>query len=349
MAEGKRGIDWSFAELLSFASILCEGYRIRLTGQDSERGTFSSRHAVLHDVETGEKWNPFNSLQEGQQECRIINSPLSEYASLGFEFGQSTANPHQLTLWEAQFGDFVNNAQVIVDQFITSSAFKWRRYSGLVLLLPHGYEGQGPEHSSARLERFLGACAQNNIQVCNLTTPAQYFHLLRRQMLKSYRIPLVLMSPKSLLRHPRVISNYPEFEAGGFEEILDEAEGSLKQNAERIVLCSGKIYYDLLEARQNAQAKIPLIRVEQLYPFHQERMAEILASYPKASQIVWCQEAPQNMEAWVFMLQQLSPLLRQGQSLQYVGRAAQASPADSYLSLHQKEQKRIIAQALALA
>ncbi|MCE9626139.1 MAG: 2-oxoglutarate dehydrogenase E1 component [Deltaproteobacteria bacterium] len=347
MLEGKRGVDWSMGEALAFGSLLCQGHMVRLAGQDSERGTFSQRHCIFHDIETGRKYNPFNFIQDEQKDFEVVNSLLSEYAAMGFEFGQSITNPGKLTIWEAQFGDFVNSAQVIVDQFVICSAAKWQRYSGLVLLLPHGYEGQGPEHSSARLERFLQACAQNNIQVCNLTTPAQYFHLLRRQVLRDFRIPLVVMSPKSLLRHPLVISDLKDFQDNVFQEVLDDPDASLKDKAQRMIFCSGKIYYELLEARQKAKnPDIPLLRVEQFYPFSDEQYAKLLASYPKVTEIVWCQEGPRNMEGWTFMKEHLAPLIGKHQTLIYVGRAAQASPADSYLHLHQREQKRIVMTAL---
>ncbi len=347
MLRGERGVDWSLAEALAFGSLLCQGHMVRLAGQDSERGTFSQRHCIFHDVETGRKYNAFNFIQEKQADFEVVNSLLSEYAALGFEFGQSLANPGKLTLWEAQFGDFVNSGQVIVDQFLTCSAAKWQRYSGLTLLLPHGYEGQGPEHSSGRLERFLQACAQNNIQVCNLTTPAQYFHLLRRQVLRDFRIPLVVMSPKSLLRHPLCVSELKDFQDVGFQEVLDDPNPALKDKAQRIVLCSGKIFYELLEGRQKAKnPDIPVLRVEQFYPFNEELYTKLLASYPKAVEIVWCQEGPRNMEGWTFMKEHLAPLLGKHQTLIYVGRAAQASPADSYLHLHLREQKRIVAAAL---
>ncbi len=342
MLEEKRDVDWSLGEALAYATLIAEGYSVRLVGQDTERGTFSHRHAVFHDVENGQKFNPLSETG-----FEVINSLLSEYAALGFEFGQSLANPNKLSIWEAQFGDFVNGAQIIIDQFITSSAFKWHRYSGLVLLLPHGYEGQGPEHSSARLERFLQACAQNNIQVCNLTTPAQLFHALRRQVLRDFRLPLIIMSPKSLLRHPLVVSPLKEFHDGSFREIIDDADESLKEKAKRIVFCSGKIYYDLLEARRSAKTKdVALIRVEQFYPFPKDLWIKLLASYKNATQMIWCQEGPQNMEGWEFVMQNLPPLLGPQQILTYVGRSAQASPADSYMHLHLKEQKRIVLTAL---
>ncbi len=349
MVAGERGVDWSLGEALSFASLLKTGTRVRLAGQDSERGTFSQRHSVLHEVDTGRTYCSLNHLDGEQAEFEVVNSPLSEYAALGFEFGQSIANPHKLVLWEAQFGDFVNGAQIIVDQFLVSSAFKWNRYSGLVMLLPHGYEGQGPEHSSAYLHRFLQACAQNNIQVCNLTTPAQIFHVLRRQMIRNFRLPLVIMSPKSLLRHPLAVSSLQDFSEDHFHEILDDQAVSSPEKIKRLVFCSGKIYYDLLQGkRDNSLEDVALVRVEQIYPFPTKRYQEILEKYSRASDVVWCQEGPKNMESWGFMLQFLSPLLKANQTLRYAGRAPQASPADSFLSIHQQEQKRVVQEALGI-
>ncbi len=348
MLAGKRGVDWSMGEALAFATLLTEIHMVRLAGQDSERGTFSQRHAVFHDIVNGKKFNPFNHLQEEQADFEVVNSLLSEFAAMGFEFGQSLANPNKLTIWEAQFGDFVNGAQIIVDQFLTCSAFKWQRYSGLTLLLPHGWEGQGPEHSSGRLERFLQACAQNNIQVCNMTTPAQYFHVLRRQILRKFRLPLIIMSPKSLLRNPRCVSPLGDF-AGHFRELIDDAEltDADKPGVKRVVFCSGKIYYELLEAREKLKSKtLALVRVEQFYPFPKDPWASLLAAYSKAGEIVWCQEGPQNMEGWNFIREQLTPLLPKGQNLIYIGRAPQASPADSLLSTHLREQKRIVTEAI---
>lgn len=347
MVAGRHPIDWSLSEALAFGTLMEEGFPVRLTGQDSERGTFSHRHATFHDVETGDKFTPLNNLKNVKADFEIINSLLSEYAALGFEFGQSLANPGKLTIWEAQFGDFVNGAQIIIDQFITSAAVKWQRYSGLTLFLPHGQEGQGPEHSSARLERFLQACAQNNIQVCNVTTPAQLFHMLRRQLHRSFRLPLIVMTPKSLLRHASVVSPLEELEKGVFQEVIDDPDPTLKDKAKRLVLCSGKIYYELLEARKTVNNKdVALIRVEQFYPFPREELGGILASYKASADVVWCQEGPQNTEGWGFMLQCLSPLLGSQHTLSYVGRPAQASPADGYTHLYAKEQKRIALTAL---
>ncbi len=353
MIEGRKPADWSMGEAFAFGTLIQDGYKVRLSGQDCERGTFSHRHAVFNDVVTGEKHVSLNpksdSKLEKTQGFEVLNSFLSEYAVLGFEFGQSISDPKKLTLWEAQFGDFANGAQIIIDQFVTTSAMKWQRYSGLVMLLPHGYEGQGPEHSSARLERFLQACAQNNIQVCNLTTPAQYFHLLRRQMLRDIRLPLIIMSPKSLLRHPAAVSPLEAFQSGSFQEILDDTTGANKKS-KRVILCSGKIYYELLDARNKSEdaavKQTPILRVEQFYPFPQKRWEEIFASYADAKEIVWAQEGPQNMEGWGFMLQKLTPFLGKDQTFVYAGRKNQASPADGFMHLHLQEQKRICQEAL---
>jgi 2-oxoglutarate dehydrogenase E1 component len=257
-------------------------------------------------------------LRNVKANFEVINSPLSEYAAMGFEFGHSLADPNKLTLWEAQYGDFVNGAQIMVDQFVVNSSFKWQRHSGLVLLLPHGFEGQGPEHSSARLERFLQACAQNNIQVCNLTTPVQYFHALRRQMARTIRMPLIIMTPKSLLRHPLVVSPLWQFQDGHFQEFLDETDEEIRARAKRVVLCSGKVYYDLIEARKKQkQSETAIVRVEQFYPFAKDQLAEILGAYKGMKELIWCQEGPANTEGWGFILH-----------------------------LHMREQKRIIQTAL---
>lgn len=342
-------VDWALAETLAYGSLLQEGFPVRLAGQDVGRGTFSHRHAVLFDSQTGEKYVPLNHLEGIKADYESVNSLLSEYAALGFEFGQSLANPNKLTIWEAQFGDFVNGAQIIIDQFISSSASKWQRYSGLVLLLPHGYEGQGPEHSSARPERFLQACAKKNMQVCNLTSPAQFFHLMRRQLHRSFRLPLVILSPKSLLRHPQMISPLSDLEQGSFQEIFDDFDLTLKDRAKRLVLCSGKIYFDLVAAKEQENIKdVAIIRVEQYYPFPEKQLLKAIGSYSKARDLVWCQEEPKNMGAWTFMLLNLMDKLGKNQNLRYVGRSAQASPADGFSHLHKKEQKRIVKAALGI-
>ncbi|MBX7148821.1 2-oxoglutarate dehydrogenase E1 component [bacterium] len=343
MAEGKKEIDWGMAEMLTYASLIKEGYSVRLAGQDVERGTFSHRHSVLADIKTGKKYSPLNHLTDVDADFDVVNSPLSEYAALGFEFGQSLSNPEKLSIWEAQFGDFANGAQIIIDQFITSSAVKWRRYSGLVMQLPHGYEGQGPEHSSARPERYLMACAKNNIQVMNLTTPVQLFHALRRQMHRKYRLPLIIFTPKSLLRHPRVHSPLEDFKNKHFYEVLDDAmDMAAKENVKKIVLCSGKIYYDLLAKKEELNNEtVALIRLEQLYPFPKEILINIMAGYKNATEIIWCQEEPKNMGPWGFVYMRMRHSLNH-RKMYYVGRKSQASPADGYMHLHLQEQKRIV-------
>jgi 2-oxoglutarate dehydrogenase E1 component len=349
MLQGKRPLDWGGAEMLAFGTLLLEGTPVRLAGQDSERGTFSQRHAVWYDVETGARHVPLAHLAEGQAPFTIVNTMLSELAVLGFEYGVSSANPWQLVLWEAQFGDFVNGAQPIIDQFIVSAESKWQRMSGLVLLLPHGYEGQGPEHSSGRLERFLQLCAEGNIQVCVPTTPAQYFHVLRRQMHRSYRKPLVLMTPKSLLRHERSTSSLVDLTAGSFMSVLDDPAVTIPEQIDRLLLCTGKVYYDLLAAREeHGLEDVVLVRVEQLYPFPQQALQEVLRRYRQAEEIVWVQEEPRNMGVWSFMQPRLHRLLPAHRTLAYAGRAEAASPAAGLYRIHRREQAALIAQALAL-
>jgi 2-oxoglutarate dehydrogenase E1 component len=332
-------LDWSTAEALAFGSLLVEGTPVRLSGQDSRRGTFSQRHSVLFDAETGAAYHPLSELAPNQAPFLVYDSLLSEAAVLGFEFGYSTDEPFTLVLWEAQFGDFANGAQVIIDQFISCSISKWHRYSGLVMLLPHGYEGQGPEHSSARLERFLQLCAEDNMQVCNATTPAQYFHLLRRQMRRDLRRPLALMTPKSLLRHKRAVSPVDELTTGHFQEVIDDGTAD-PGRVRRILLCSGKVYYDLLERRlQDESGAVAVIRVEQLYPFPEDRLRRTLERYPRAGEWVWVQEESQNMGAWSF----IEPRLRaMGCTPEYVGRDASSSPATGSLKTHQREQQELV-------
>jgi len=326
-------VDWGFGEALAFGSLLLEGTPVRLSGQDCERGTFSHRHAVLYDSDTREKYVPLKNLGDQQAGFCVYNSLLSEAAVLGFDYGYSLDYPQMLCIWEAQFGDFANGAQVVIDQFISSSESKWQRTSGMVLLLPHGYEGQGPEHSSARLERFLQLCAEDNLQVVNATTPAQFFHLLRRQMKRDFRKPLVVMSPKSLLRHPAAVSKIDDFTSGSFQEIIDDP--TPPEKAERVILCSGKVYYDLVDYRaRNKITNAAIIRLEQLYPLHRNRLAELADRYSGA-RVVWCQEEPQNMGAWSFLVPQLSTTF--GFVPLYAGRDAAASPAVGALALHKFE------------
>ena len=346
IAEGK-GIDWGLGEALAFGSLLLDGIPIRLSGQDTERGTFSHRHAVLTDIETGEKYTPLKNLDPKQPRFCVYNSLLSEAVVLAFDYGYSIDYPDMLCLWEAQFGDFANGAQVVIDQFIVSGESKWQRPSGLVLLLPHGYEGQGPEHSSARLERFLQACAEDNIQVANLTTPAQYFHALRRQVKRDFHKPFVLMSPKSLLRHPSATSTLAEFTEGGFQEIIDDPTRDASAGpAKRVILCSGKVYYDLSEHREkNKLTDTAIIRIEQLYPLHTERLAEIAQRHPQAK-LIWCQEESQNMGAWSWIAPQLEEIF--GRKATYAGRDASASPAVGLLALHRLELAALLKDAFSL-
>ena len=341
------GIDWGQAESLAFASLLVEGIPIRLAGQDTERGTFSHRHDVLHDVETGETYTPIQHLAEAQASFELFNSPLSEAAAMGFEYGYSVAAPEALVLWEAQFGDFVNNAQGIVDQFIVAGLSKWGQTSRLTLLLPHGYEGNGPEHSSARLERFLQLAAQENIRVTNPTTAAQYFHLARRQALDPTARPLVVMTPKGLLRLKQASSTLADLAEGSFQPVLDDARAD-KEQVRRLVLCSGKIYYDLAghELRDSAR-HVGIARIEQLYPFPVEPKAALVASYPKLAEVVWAQEEPQNMGPWRAIRHRLEENLPEGVKLRYVGRPWRASPSEGYPTAHLREQDRIVREALA--
>jgi 2-oxoglutarate dehydrogenase E1 component len=338
--------DWGMGEALAFGSLLLEGSPVRLSGQDCERGTFTHRHAVFNDTETGTKYTPLNHIAPGQQaKFCVYNSLLSEAAVLGFDYGYSLDYPDMLCIWEAQFGDFANGAQVVIDQFITSGESKWQRCSGITLLLPHGYEGQGPEHSSARLERFLQACAENNIQVANLTTPAQLFHALRRQMKRDFKKPLVIMSPKSLLRHPGAVSSLADFTAGSFQEIIDDPSGSKK--TERIILCSGKVYYDLIDHREkNKVPNTAIIRLEQLYPLHRDRLAEIADAYSRDARLIWCQEEPQNMGAWTFIAPQLEEIF--GRKATYAGRDAAASPAVGVLAVHRMQLANFLRSAFTL-
>jgi 2-oxoglutarate dehydrogenase E1 component len=339
----RQPVDWSLAETLAFGSLLSEGTSIRLTGQDTQRGTFSQRHAVVYDVGTGKPHIPLAGLAQSQGRFEVYDSPLSETAALGFEFGYSLDLPHALVAWEAQFGDFANGAQVIIDQFLVCSESKWQRGSGLVLLLPHGYEGQGPEHSSARLERFLQMCAEDNIQVCNPTTPAQYFHLLRRQIKRSFRKPLVVMTPKSLLRHSQAVSPVDAFTSGHFHEVIDDSLQAA--GVRRVLICSGKIYYELCDERSKSAGRhVAIVRLEQLYPFPADALEKALGRYHKANEFAWVQEESMNMGAWTFV----EPRLRQMRdSIAYVGRDASASPAAGSHQVHQREQRDLVQAALS--
>lgn len=344
MAQGKRPLDWSTAEALALASLAVGGHRIRMSGQDSERGTFSQRHAVLHDYVDGHRYMPLRHLTRDQASVEIYNSPLSEAGVLGFEYGYSLDCPDGLVLWEAQFGDFVNAAQVIIDQFIASAEIKWRRLSGIVLLLPHGFEGMGPEHSSGRFERFLALAADHNMQVVNLTTPAQYFHCLRRQVLRPWRKPLVIMTPKSLLRHSRVVSPLSDIVQGRFQRVIPDADPERK--VEGVLLCSGKIYYELEKEREDlGREDVAIVRMEQLYPLPIDELRSALTVYPDGTPIYWVQEEPENMGAWRFLLSRFGMDLFDRLPLSGIYRRAASSPATGSASSHKLEQKELLMQA----
>jgi 2-oxoglutarate dehydrogenase E1 component len=347
MVNGDLPLDWGAAENLAYASLVQEGYPVRLTGQDSGRGTFFHRHAVLHDQATGRRYVPLQHLATSQPTFTVTDSVLSEEAVMGFEYGFSTTEPNCLTIWEGQFGDFCNGAQVIIDQFISSGEAKWGRLSGLTLFLPHGYEGQGPEHSSARLERFLQLCAEFNMQVCVPSTPAQMFHMLRRQMVRSLRKPLIVMTPKSLLRHPLSVSRLEDLAGSGFKPVIDEIDEVKPSAVTRIVLCSGKVYFDLLKSRRESKAEsVVIVRVEQLYPFPSDDYEAILRKYSNAREIVWCQEEPQNQGSWYQIRHRLQSKLSAKHELLYAGRAGAAAPATGIAALHELQQKNLVTAAL---
>ncbi len=344
MVRGERPVDWALGEQAAFATLVSEGHPVRLSGQDSGRGTFSHRHAVLTDARSGEELVPLQGLATERATFQVFDSSLSEAGVLGFEFGYSLDRPEALVIWEAQFGDFANGAQIIIDQFIVATEQKWNRNSGVVMLLPHGYEGQGPEHSSARLERFLQLCAEDNLFVANCTTPANFYHLLRRQVHQRLRKPLVVMAPKSLLRHPRCTSTLAELAEGRFRRVIPEEDPSIG-DVRRVVFCSGKVYYDLLEARERlGERQIALVRLEQLHPFPRDAIEAVLASYPGA-EVVWCQEEPQNMGAWPMMDEWLGAVLG-GRPPRYIGRPPAASPATGSHSKHKREQAELVDRAL---
>ncbi|PKA25303.1 2-oxoglutarate dehydrogenase E1 component [Leptospira sp. mixed culture ATI2-C-A1] len=347
MGAGELPIDWGFAESLSFGSILENGFPIRLGGQDAQRGTFSHRHATLSDIVNGKKLTLLNHISEKQAKIEIVNSSLSEYSCLGFEYGYSLADPNSLVMWEAQFGDFANNAQVIFDQFISSSEIKWQRMSGLVCLLPHGYEGQGPEHSSARLERFLQLCALDNIQVANLTTPAQYFHILRRQILQSFRKPLIIMTPKSLLRLKEAASSLEDITTGAFRKILPDPVAK-PEKVEKLLFCSGKVYYDLRKAIDAQKLEnVAVVRIEQLYPFPENHIKQMITSYGKLKKFVWVQEEPKNQGAWFFVRDRIEAVMPENKRLHYAGRSEFPSPACGHVVTHLKEQEDLVKDALS--
>ncbi len=349
MVAGERMLDWGMAEILAYASIVEAGTSIRMTGQDSGRGTFFHRHAVLHNQKDAEAYMPLQHINDEQGTMEIYDSVLSEEAVMAFEYGYATAEPTCLTIWEAQFGDFANGAQVVFDQFLSSGEAKWGRLCGLTVLLPHGYEGQGPEHSSARLERFLQLCADHNWQVCVPSTPAQVFNMLRRQVVRPMRKPLIVMSPKSLLRHPLAVSSLEELSDGVFHNVIGEVDELDPKGVKRVVMCSGKVYYDLLDQRRkNEQTDVAIIRLEQLYPFPQEECAKIVAEYSHVKDWVWCQEEPQNQGAWYCSQHHFWQVIPDGAKLTYAGRAASASPAVGYLSVHNQQQKALVEDALTI-
>ncbi len=354
MASGALSMDWGFAETMAYATLVTEGHAVRLCGQDSGRGTFFHRHSVLHNQKDGDSYVPLRNLAEDQANFLVIDSLLSEEAVLAFEYGYSTADPYSLVIWEAQFGDFVNGAQVVIDQFISSGEAKWGRLCGLTMLLPHGQEGQGPEHSSARLERFLQLCAEQrkgefNMQVCMPTTPAQAFHMFRRQMLRPYRKPLVVMSPKSLLRHKLATSTLEDLTEGRFQPVIGEIDELDRKAVTRVVICSGKVFYDLLARRREEDLKdVALVRIEQLYPFPYKHLGEVLEAFPNTEEFIWCQEEPRNQGAWFNIKHRLERVIGEDSNLDYVGRVASPSPAPGYHGRHVREQNELVANALRL-
>lgn len=347
MAAGELPMDWGFAENMAYAALINEGFSVRITGQDAQRGTFFHRHATIHDYKTGARYTPLQQMANESARFNIYDTLLSEVGVLGFEYGYGTTDPESLVIWEAQFGDFANGAQVLFDQFISSGYAKWGRLCGLTVFLPHGYEGQGPEHSSARLERYLQLCAENNQQVCVPSTPAQMFHMIRRQMKRSYRLPLIVMTPKSLLRHPLSVSSIADLTQGQFQTVIPEVEPLDAKGVTRIVFCSGKVYFDLVQARQKQDLKnVALVRIEQLYPFPREAYEAVLAAYPKATDIVWCQEEPENQGAWYQIKHRLGAYLQPQHRLLYATRKGSATTAVGYLKVHQMQQEEVVNEAL---
>jgi 2-oxoglutarate dehydrogenase E1 component len=347
MGRGDIPVDWGMGEHMAFASLVASGYPVRLSGEDSGRGTFTHRHAVIHD-QNREKWDvgtyvPLQNVADGQAPFVVIDSILSEEAVLGFEYGYASNDPNTMVIWEAQFGDFANGAQVVIDQFIASGEVKWGRVNGLTLMLPHGYEGQGPEHSSARLERFMQLAADTNMQIVQPTTASQIFHVLRRQMVRNVRKPLVIMTPKSLLRNKDATSALSDFTRGGFQTVIGELKEIKPEKVKRLVVCSGKVYYDLVKKREERGSDdVAIVRIEQLYPFAHKAFASEIKKYPNATEIVWAQDEPQNQGAWFFVQHYIHENMLDGQKLGYSGRAASASPAVGYSHLHQEQQKALV-------
>jgi 2-oxoglutarate dehydrogenase E1 component len=352
MATAATPVNWGFAELLAYATLLEEGYPVRLTGQDVGRGTFSHRHAVLHSQKDGGTWVPLQNLRDGQPRFHIYDSLLSELAVLGFEYGYATTKPNALIIWEAQFGDFANGAQIVIDQFLTSGEIKWARLCGLTLLLPHGYEGQGPEHSSARLERFLQLCAEHNIQVCVPTTPAQIYHLLRRQVVRPLRKPLIAFTPKSLLRHKDAVSSLEELANGGFRHVIGEVDPQDADRVTRVVICSGKVYYELRDMRnERGLDHVAILRLEQVYPFPQQELQDMIAPYRNLLEVTWCQEEPQNQGVWFSSQHRMRQVVRNHNRdlyLEYAGRESSAAPAAGYNALHLAQQEKLLRDALGI-
>jgi len=348
MKDGELAFDWGMAENLAYATLIDENFSVRLSGQDSGRGTFFHRHAVLHNTKNKDVHIPLRKIKDKQPDFLVINSLLSEEAVLAFEYGFSCSDPKTMVIWEAQFGDFANGAQVVLDQFISSGEAKWGRLSGLTMFLPHGYEGQGPEHSSARLERYLQLCAQHNMQVCYPSTPAQMFHMIRRQMVRPYRKPLIVMTPKSLLRHKLSTSSLEELHSGGFQTVIPEIDKLVNKNVKRVVFCTGKVYFDLLEQRRTDKIKdIAICRVEQLYPFPRAEVTKEVKRYPNANEIVWCQEEPKNQGAWYQIMHHFRACIEAKHTMLYAGREASASPAAGYLAVHREQQTRLVHAALS--
>lgn len=348
MTAGEIPMNWGYAEIMAYASLLHEGYGVRISGQDSGRGTFAHRHAALHDIETGDTFIPLEHISTNPKRYfTVIDSVLSEEAVLAFEYGFASSEPSFLVIWEAQFGDFANGAQVVIDQFISSGEQKWGRLCGLVMLLPHGYEGQGPEHSSARLERYMQLCAQHNIQVCTPTTPAQIFHLLRRQVIRNFRKPLIVMTPKSLLRHKLAVSPLEALFKGKFHTVIPEIDALDAQKVTKVVLCCGKVYYDLLQMRRDKNLNhVAIVRIEQLYPFPKKALMAELEKYQQANEVVWCQEEPQNQGVWFSSQHNIRDCLRSDQTLHYAGREFAAAPAVGSPGLHAEQQVALVEQAL---
>jgi 2-oxoglutarate dehydrogenase E1 component len=352
MGAGALPINWGYAETMAYATLLFEGHPIRMTGQDIGRGTFSHRHAALHNQKDAGTYLPLQNLYAGQPKFDLYDSFLSEEAVLAFEYGYATTQPNALVIWEAQFGDFANGAQVVFDQFISSGEHKWGRLCGLTMLLPHGYEGQGPEHSSARLERYLQLCAEHNMQVCVPTTPAQIYHMLRRQVIRPLRKPLVVLTPKSLLRHKLAISTLEDLAEGSFQTVIPEIDAIDPKKVERLVLCSGKVYYDLLEKRRNeGREDIAIVRIEQLYPFPEDDLTEALAPYKHLKHIVWCQEEPMNQGAWYCSqhhMRRVATAHKKTLFLEYAGREGSAAPACGYASMHAEQQEKLLQDAFTV-